>query len=193
MMRDLITLAFTMIFVNNIILAQFLGICPFIGVSKKRSSAIGMSLSVMLVIFLAGTISWLLYNLVLVPLEIPYLSLLTFILVIASIVQLLEIVLKKFIPSLNKALGIYLPLITTNCAILGVAVTGNIKAGYDFINMIVYSLAIGVGYLLVMFIFSAIREKIDNLPIPAPFKGAPIALIIAGFMALAFSGLLGVL
>jgi Na+-translocating ferredoxin:NAD+ oxidoreductase subunit A len=192
-MGDLITLAFTMIFVNNILLAQFLGICPFIGVSKKRSSAIGMSLSVMLVIFLAGTISWLLYNLVLVPLEIPYLSLLTFILVIASIVQLLEMVLKKFIPSLYKALGIYLPLITTNCAILGVAVTGNIKAGYDFINMIVYSLAIGVGYLLVMFIFSAIREKIDNLPIPAPFKGAPIALIIAGFMALAFSGLLGVL
>jgi electron transport complex protein RnfA len=192
-MRDLITLAFTMIFVNNILLAQFLGICPFIGVSKKRSSAIGMSLSVMLVIFLAGTISWLLYNLVLVPLEIPYLSLLTFILVIASIVQLLEMVMKKYIPSLYKALGIYLPLITTNCAILGVAVTGNIKAGYDFINMIVYSLAIGVGYLLVMFIFSAIREKIDNLPIPAPFKGAPIALIIAGFMALAFSGLLGVL
>jgi electron transport complex protein RnfA len=152
-----------------------------------------MSLSVMLVIFLAGTISWLLYNLVLVPLEIPYLSLLTFILVIASIVQLLEMVLKKFIPSLYKALGIYLPLITTNCAILGVAVTGNIKAGYDFVNMIVYSLAIGVGYLLVMFIFSAIREKIDNLPVPAPFKGAPIALIIAGFMALAFSGLLGVL
>jgi electron transport complex protein RnfA len=192
-MRDLIALAFTMIFVNNILLAQFLGICPFIGVSKKRSSAIGMSLSVMLVIFLAGTISWLLYNLVLVPLEIPYLSLLTFILVIASIVQLLEMVLKKFIPSLYKALGIYLPLITTNCAILGVAVTGNIKAGYDFVNMIVYSLAIGVGYLLVMFIFSAIREKIDNLPVPAPFKGAPIALIIAGFMALAFSGLLGVL
>jgi electron transport complex protein RnfA len=192
-MRDLITLAFTMIFVNNILLAQFLGICPFIGVSKKRSSAIGMSLSVMLVIFLAGTISWLLYNLVLVPLEIPYLSLLTFILVIASIVQLLEMVLKKYIPSLYKALGIYLPLITTNCAILGVAVTGNIKAGYDFVNMIVYSLAIGVGYLLVMFIFSAIREKIDNLPVPAPFKGAPIALIIAGFMALAFSGLLGVL
>jgi electron transport complex protein RnfA len=182
-----------MIFVNNILLAQFLGICPFIGVSKKRSSAIGMSLSVMLVIFLAGTISWLLFNLVLVPLEIPYLSLLTFILVIASIVQLLEMVLKKYIPSLYKALGIYLPLITTNCAILGVAVTGNIKAGYDFINMIVYSLAIGVGYLLVMFIFSAIREKIDNLPVPAPFKGAPIALIIAGFMALAFSGLLGVL
>jgi len=192
-MRDLITLAFTMIFVNNILLAQFLGICPFIGVSKKRSSAIGMSLSVMLVIFLAGTISWLLYNLVLVPLEIPYLSLLTFILVIASIVQLLEMVMKKYIPSLYKALGIYLPLITTNCAILGVAVTGNIKAGYDFINMIVYSLAIGLGYLLVMFIFSAIREKIDNLPVPAPFKGAPIALIIAGFMALAFSGLLGVL
>jgi Na+-translocating ferredoxin:NAD+ oxidoreductase subunit A len=192
-MRDLITLAFTMIFVNNILLAQFLGICPFIGVSKKRSSAIGMSLSVMLVIFLAGTISWLLYNLVLVPLEIPYLSLLTFILVIASIVQLLEMVLKKYIPSLYKALGIYLPLITTNCAILGVAVTGNIKAGYDFVNMIVYALAIGVGYLLVMFIFSAIREKIDNLPVPAPFKGAPIALIIAGFMALAFSGLLGVL
>jgi electron transport complex protein RnfA len=192
-MRDLITLAFTMIFINNILLSQFLGICSFIGVSKKRSSAIGMSLSVMLVIFLAGTISWLLYNFVLVPLEIPYLSLLTFILVIASIVQLLEMVLKKFVPSLYKALGIYLPLITTNCAILGVAVTGNIKAGYDFVNMIVYSIAIGAGYLLVMFIFSAIREKIDNLPVPAPFKGAPIALVIAGFMALAFSGLLGVL
>lgn len=192
-MRELITLAFTMIFINNILLSQFLGICSFIGVSKKRSSAIGMSLSVMLVIFLAGTISWLLYNFVLIPLEIPYLSLLTFILVIASIVQLLEMVLKKFVPSLYKALGIYLPLITTNCAILGVAVTGNIKAGYDFVNMIVYSIAIGAGYLLVMFIFSAIREKIDNLPVPAPFKGAPIALVIAGFMALAFSGLLGVL
>jgi Na+-translocating ferredoxin:NAD+ oxidoreductase subunit A len=192
-MRELIALAFTMIFVNNVLLAQFLGICSFIGVSKKRSSAFGMSLSVMLVIFLAGTISWILYNLVLVPLEIPYLYLLVFILVIASLVQLLEMFLKKYIPALYKSLGIYLPLITTNCAILGVAVTGNIKATYDFTTMVVYSLAIGAGYLVVMFIFSAIREKIENLPVPAPFKGAPIALILAGFMALAFSGLLGVL
>jgi electron transport complex protein RnfA len=192
-MRELIALAFTMIFVNNVLLAQFLGICSFIGVSKKRSSAFGMSLSVMLVIFLAGTISWVLYNLVLVPLEIPYLYLLVFILVIASLVQLLEMFLKKYIPTLYKSLGIYLPLITTNCAILGVAVTGNIKATYDFTTMVVYSLAIGAGYLVVMFIFSAIREKIENLPVPAPFKGAPIALILAGFMALAFSGLLGVL
>lgn len=192
-MRELIALAFTMIFVNNVLLSQFLGICSFIGVSKKRSSAVGMGLSVILVTFLAGTISWMLYNWVLIPLEVPYLYLLVFILVIASIVQLLEMVLKKYVPSLYKALGIYLPLITTNCAILGVAVTGNIKASYDLLTMVVYSLAIGAGYLIVMFIFSGIREKIENLPVPAPFKGAPIALIIAGFMALAFSGLLGVL
>ncbi len=192
-MRELIALAFTMVFVNNVLLSQFLGICSFIGVSKKKSSAIGMSLSVMLVIFLAGTISWILYNWILVPLEIPYLYLLVFILVIASLVQLLEMFLKKYIPSLYKALGIYLPLITTNCAILGVAVTGNIKASYDLLTMVVYSLSIGAGYLVVMFVFSSIREKIENLPVPAAFKGAPIALILAGFMALAFSGLLGVL
>lgn len=192
-MKDLIILAFSFIFINNVLLSQFLGICSFIGVSKKRSSALGMSLSVILVTLLAAIISWVIYNLILVKLEITYLYLIAFILVIASLVQLLEMVLKKYLPSLYKSLGIYLPLITTNCAILGVAVTGNTKAGYGFGEMVVYALAIGIGYLIVMYLFSAIREKIENAPIPRAFKGVSIALIVAGFMALAFKGLIGVI
>ncbi len=193
MMGNLLVILFSFIFVSNVLLSQFLGICSFMGVSTKKSSALGMSLSVLGVTLIAGVVSWLLYNLVLEPLGISFLYLIVFILVIATLVQLLEMVLKKYIPSLYKSLGIYLPLITTNCAILGVAVNATTKYGYSLLETIFYALGIGIGYLLVMFLFSGVREKIENSPVPKPFKGVPLALILAGIMALAFKGLVGVI
>ncbi len=188
---ELIALGFGAVLVNNVILSQFLGICSFVGVSKKRSNALGMSIAVIAVLLLSSAITWLLYNLVLVELDVAYLYLIVFILVIAALVQLLEMILKKYIPSLYKALGIYLPLITTNCAILGVTTTG-VRQEFAFSEVMVYALGIGLGYLLVMVIFSAIREKIEYSPIPKPFKGIAIAFIIAGLMALAFQGFAGI-
>lgn len=188
---ELIALGLGAVLVNNVLLSQFLGICPFIGVSRKRSNAMGMSLAVIAVLLLSSAITWLLYNFVLVKLEITYLYLIVFILVIASLVQLLEMVMKKFVPSLYKALGIYLPLITTNCAVLGVTTQG-MRNSYNFGEIMIYALGIGVGFLLVMVIFSAIREKLEFAPIPKPFKGVAIALIMAGFMALAFQGFQGI-
>ncbi|MDD2434245.1 MAG: Rnf-Nqr domain containing protein [Bacilli bacterium] len=193
MLAEYISIAFGFIFISNVLLSQFLGICSFIGVSTKRSNAIGMSLSVIGVMLIAAIVSWVIYNLILVPLDIAFLYLIVFILVIAFLVQLLEMILKKYIPGLYKSLGIYLPLITTNCAILGVAVNATTKLNYNFGETVVYALAIGVGYLLVMVMFSSIRERIASYPIPKPFKGVAIALIIAGMMALAFKGLAGVI
>ncbi|MFA7101371.1 MAG: Rnf-Nqr domain containing protein [Bacilli bacterium] len=193
MLAEYISIAFGFIFISNVLLSQFLGICSFIGVSTKRSNAIGMSLSVIGVMLIAAIVSWVIYNLILVPLDIAFLYLIVFILVIAFLVQLLEMILKKYIPGLYKSLGIYLPLITTNCAILGVAVNATTKLNYNFGETVVYALAIGIGYLLVMVMFSSIRERIASYPIPKPFKGVAIALIIAGMMALAFKGLAGVI
>ena len=192
-MVEYISIAFGFIFINNVLLSQFLGICSFMGVSNKRSSALGMSFSVIGVLLISAIISWLIYNLILIPLHIEFLYLIIFILVIASIVQLLEMFLKKHVPSLYKSLGIYLPLITTNCAILGVAVNATTKLNYNFGETVVYALAIGIGYLLVMLIFSGLRERIQDSPIPKPFKGVSIALIMAGIMALAFKGLVGII
>jgi electron transport complex protein RnfA len=188
---ELIALGFGAVLVNNVILSQFLGICSFVGVSKKRSNALGMGLAVIGVLLLSSAITWVIYNLLLVQLEITYLYLIVFILVIASLVQVLEMILKKYIPSLYKAMGIYLPLITTNCAILGVT-TQMVRKSYDFAEVMVYSLGIGLGYLLVMVIFSFIREKLEIAPIPKPFKGLAIALVVAGLMALAFQGFQGI-
>lgn len=188
---ELISLGFGAILVSNVLLSQFLGICSFVGVSKKRSSALGMSLAVLFVLLFSSIITWAIYNFVLSPLDITFLYLIVFILVIASLVQFTELVLKKYVPSLYKVLGIYLPLITTNCAILGVCTTVMLQ-GYDFAQTVVYALCIGLGYLLVMYLFSAIREKIEIAPIAKPFKGVAIALVIAGFMAIAFSGFAGI-
>ena len=184
---EIMSLAIGAILVNNVLLSQFLGICSFVGVSKKRSSALGMGVAVLFVLILSSLVTWCLYNYILVPFKVTFLSTIVFILVIATLVQLVEMIIKKYIPGLYKVLGIYLPLITTNCAILGVANFVNVGQNYDLIQTLVYSISIGLGYILVMFIFSGIREKIEIAPIPKPFKGVAIAFIIAGFMAMAFA------
>ena len=189
---EIIALAVGAILVNNVLLSQFLGICSFVGVSKKRSSALGMGIAVLFVLILSSLVTWLLYNFVLVPFKVTFLSTIVFILVIATLVQFVEMVIKKYIPGLYKVLGIYLPLITTNCAILGVANFVNVGQSYDLVQTLVYAISIGLGYILVMYIFSGIRERIEIAPIPKPFKGVAIALIIAGFMAMAFAGFGGI-
>ena len=190
---ELVSLSIGAILVSNVILSQFLGICPFLGVSKKTSSAIGMGAAMTFVVLCSSILSFALYNLVLVPFGLEYLKLAVFILVIATFVQLVEFFTKKYMPSLYKALGVYLPLITTNCVVLNVAlaVTGN---GYNFIQTMVYAISISLGYTLVITLFSAIRVRLDsNEALPAPFKGNPIALITAALMALAFLGFAGIL
>lgn len=186
--------------INNVILMQFLGICPFLGVSKKSSSAIGMSAAVLFVMVIASAVTYTLYDLVLYPYDIPYISTIAFILVIASLVQLVEMVIKKYSTPLYKSLGIYLPLITTNCAILGVS-EGNIsniwKPVMPYLDglFIAVSTAIGtgLGFGLIIFAFSSIREKMDGMNIPEAWKGVPISLLVAGIMSLAFIGLGGII
>lgn len=187
---ELFSLFISAIFINNIILNKFLGMCPFMGVSRKTSSALGMGGAVTFVIFFSSLITWGLFEYVLDPLNLQYMDLITFILIIASFVQLVEMIIKKYSPSLYKALGIYLPLITTNCAVLFVALE-NIKQGFTFVESVVYSLAVPIGFTLVLIIFSAIRERLDIADVPKPLKGNPVAMIVAAIMALAFSGLAG--
>ena len=189
-MGELFTLLITCVFINNVVLNQVLRMCPFMGVSKKASSAIGMGVAVTFVIVAASIVTYLLYYFVLTPLQIQFMDLITFILVIASLVQLTEMFIKKTSPSLYKSLGVYLPLITTNCVVLNVCLE-NIQQQYDFVHMLVYSVATPLGFALVLYIFSTIRERLDACEVPNPFKGNPIALIVAGIMALAFGGLAG--
>ena len=190
-MLSYISLAISAILVSNVVLGQFLGICPFLGVSKKRSQAFGMGIAVICVVFLSSLITYGVYHLVLSPLNITYMDNVIFILIIASLVQFAELLIKKYFPNLYKEFGVYLPLITTNCIVLGISLN-NIYLSYNFLEMIVYSLSISLGYLMVMFIFSAIREQLEKAPVPKAFKGVPIALICAAFMALAFSGFAGI-
>lgn len=185
-MDNLVALAFSAFILQNVILTQFLGICPFIGVSTKRSSALGMGFAVIFVMLISSTVTWLLYNFVLDELGITYMRTIVFILVIAALVQMVETFLKKVSPSLYKALGIYLPLITTNCAVLGVAVL-NISNDHTFVQMLVYTGFIGIGFLFVMYIFSMMREKLNFAPVPKAFKGTPIALIVAAILAIIFT------
>jgi electron transport complex protein RnfA len=185
-MSELLTIAFTAFFIENVLLTQFLGICSFIGIGKKRSSSLGMGVAVVVVIILAGMLTWAIYNYLMVPLQIGYMKTIVFILVIAALVQCMETIIKKFSPALYKALGIYLPLITTNCAVLGVALT-NVNKGYSFAEMLVYSAAIPLGYLFVMYIYAVIREKVELCPVPKAFKGIPIAMVIAAILAIIFS------
>lgn len=189
-MGELFTLFLGAAIINNIILTRFLGMCPFLGVSKKSDSALGMGAAVTFVIVVSSIVTYFLYHNVLVVLGLEYMDLITFILVIASFVQLVEMIIKKFSPALYKSLGIFLPLITTNCAVLGVALD-NIANGYTFVEMLTYSVAVSVGFTLVLYIFSTIRERLDIADTPKSFVGNPIALIVAGLMALAFSGLAG--
>ncbi len=191
-MAELFGLLFTSLIVNNVVLTQFLGMCPFMGVSKKRSSAIGMSVAVIFVIVVAAIVTYALYYLVLVPLNLEYMDLITFILVIASLVQLTEMFIKKTSPALYKSLGVYLPLITTNCVVLNVCLV-NIQNSYDIGHMLMYSIGTPLGFALVLIIFSTIRERLELSDVPEYFKGNAIALIVAAIMAMAFTAFSGVI
>lgn len=179
------------ILIENYVLQQFLGICPFLGVSKKVDQAAGMGIAVTFVMLCATAVTYPIYHYVLVPLGLAYLQTIAFILVIAALVQFVEIVLKKFIPALHASLGVYLPLITTNCAVLGVAIN-NINDGYLFLQSMVSSLGVGLGFLLAMLMFAGVRGRIENCPTPKPFRGVPITLVAASIVALAFYGFSGV-
>ena len=175
----------TFVFINNFILAQFLGLCPFIGVSRKTDSAVGMGFAVIFVMSMASLATWAVYRLILVPLNIEYLQTISFILIIAALVQLVEMVIMKISPPLYKALGIYLPLITTNCAVLGIALIA-VRSDYNAMESFVAGIAAGIGFLLAIVVMSTIRERLDKEWVPKPFRGVPISFITAGLMALAF-------
>ena len=178
--------------VNNVVLSRFLGLCPFLGVSKKTSTAVGMGSAVIAVIAASSFVTFLVNRYILERLGLEYLRTIVFIQIIAALVQAVEIVLKKKMPSLYKALGVYLPLITTNCAVLGVAIDSAQK-GYDLVNTMIYSVGTAVGFLVAIVIMAGIRERIEHNDIPEAFKGMPIVLVTAGLMAIAFVGFSGTL
>jgi electron transport complex protein RnfA len=178
------------IFVNNVILSQFLGICPFLGVSTKVSTAAGMGAAVVFVMALSTVVTFLLQEFILEPLQIEFLQTIVFILVIAALVQMVEIILKKISPSLYQALGVFLPLITTNCAVLGISILV-IQKGYNLLEGLTYSIGISLGFTLAMVIFAGLREHLELVQVPKGVKGIPIALITAGILAMAFMGFAG--
>ncbi len=189
--KSLIVILLSSVLVNNYVLTRFLGICPFLGVSKKIDQAMGMGISVTIVMLLATAVTWPIQNYILDAFGLGYMQTIVFILVIASLVQMLELVLKRLIPSLYKGLGVYLPLITTNCAVLGVTIN-NIEDGFTFIESMVSTLGCGLGFLLAMLLFSGIRSRIDERNIAKPFQGIAITLIAASFLSLAFMGFGGI-
>ena len=178
--------------VNNVVLSQFLGLCPFLGVSKKTDTAAGMGAAVIFVILIASSVTYGIYYGILKPFNLEYLQTIVFILVIAALVQLVEMILKKYVKPLYQVLGVYLPLITTNCAVLGVAIS-NIDDGYTFGQSLANSLGTSVGFLIAIVILAGIREKSENNNIPKPFQGTPMVLIASGLMAIAFTGFTGII
>lgn len=190
-MLEYISIIITAIFINNIVLAQFLGICPFLGVSKRISSAVGMGMAVTFVITISTTVTWLLQYFVLTPLGLEFLQTIAFILVIAFLVQLLEIVMKKTVPAMYQALGVFLPLITTNCAVLGVAILV-VQKGFNLMESITYGVATSIGFTLALWIFAGIREQLELSDSPRAMRGTPLALLCAGLLALAFMGFSGI-
>lgn len=189
---QLIVIALGSSLVSNVVLSQFLGLCPFLGVSKKVKTAAGMGGAVIFVITLASFVAGLLYEFILVPLNITFLKTIVFILVIAALVQFVELFLKKYMKSLYQALGVFLPLITTNCAVLGVAIT-NVNLEYDLLTSVVNGFATSVGFAIAIIILAGIREKMEYNDIPKPFQGMPIVLVTAGLMAIAFCGFAGLI
>ena len=189
--KSMLVILLSAVLVNNYVLVRFLGICPFLGVSKKIDQASGMGIAVTVVMLLATAATWPIQKYILDPLGLGYMQTIVFIVIIASLVQMLEIVLKKFIPSLHAGLGVYLPLITTNCAVLGVAIN-NINDGYNFLESMVSSLGVGIGFLLAMVLFSGVRSRIDETKVPKPFRGVAITLVAASFLSLAFMGFAGI-
>ena len=190
-LKSMLVILLSAVLVNNYVLVRFLGICPFLGVSKKIDQASGMGVAVTVVMLLATAATWPIQTYILDPLGLGYMQTIVFIVIIASLVQMLEIILKKFIPSLHAGLGVYLPLITTNCAVLGVAIN-NITDGYTFGESMISSLGCGIGFLLAMVLFSGVRSRIDETQVPKPFRGVAITLIAASFLSLAFMGLAGI-
>ncbi|MBR5490115.1 MAG: electron transport complex protein RnfA [Oscillospiraceae bacterium] len=190
-MKEIIAIILTAALVNNYVLSQFLGICPFLGVSKKLDQATGMSIAVIFVMLLATAVTWPIQYYVLNPKGLGYMQTIVFILVIAALVQLVEIILKKYIPGLHKSLGVYLPLITTNCAVLGVCIS-NITAEYNFVQAMFNSFGSGLGFFLAMVLFSGVRGRMENNNCPACFKGLPITLIAAAILSCSFFGFAGV-
>ena len=190
--KDLLVILIGSSLVSNVVLSQFLGLCPFLGVSKKVDTAVGMGGAVVFVITLASAVAAAIYKFILVPLDITYLQTIVFILVIAALVQFVEMFLKKFMKSLYQALGVYLPLITTNCAVLGIALT-NVQKNYGILYSIVSGFATAAGFLISITILAGIREKMEYNDIPESFKGMPIVMITAGLMAIAFCGFSGLL
>ncbi len=190
LLLELVLLSLGTILVNNFVLVQFMGICPFLGVSKKVDTALGMSMAVTFVMTVASAVTYLVNTYVLDVLHIEYMQTVAFILVIAVLVQFVEMVLEKMMPALYNALGIYLPLITTNCAVLGVAIL-NITNGYDFIHSVVYGFSGGLSFTLAILLFAGVRERLETADIPKALRGFPIALITAGLIAMAFLGFQG--
>jgi electron transport complex protein RnfA len=189
---ELLAIFISAILVNNFVLYYFLGICPFLGVSKKLDSALSMGLAVTFVMTITAVISWMINNWILIPNDIGFLQTVSFILVIASLVQLVEMFIRKMSPPLYQALGIYLPLITTNCAIMGLALLAARK-NYGFLEAVVFGVGSGIGFTLAIVLMAGIREQLDLADVPEPLKGAGIALIVAGIMALAFTGFSGMI
>lgn len=191
-MRELIMIAIGAAFVNNVVLSQFMGLCPFLGVSKKIDTAAGMGGAVIFVITISSFVTSVIYRFILIPARITYLQTIVFILVIAALVQLVEMFLKKTIPALYKSLGVYLPLITTNCAVLGVALT-NVQNDYGILSSTVAGIATAVGFTVSIVIMAGLREKIEYNEIPEPFQGMPVVLLTAGLMSIAFFGFSGLI
>lgn len=187
---ELLTILVTSSLINNVVLSQFLGLCPFLGVSKKTNTALGMGLALTFVITLSSAVCGLIYKFILIPLDMGYLQTIVFILIIAMLVQFVEMVLKKYMVSLYKALGVYLPLITTNCAVLGVALL-NVQNNYNIVQGVVNGFATAIGFTIAIVIMAGIREKMYYNDVPESFKGMPIVLITAGLMAIAFTGFSG--
>ena len=191
-MKELLLIAIGSALVNNVVLSQFLGLCPFLGVSKKVETSAGMGVAVIFVITIASAVTSLVYTGILVNLHLEYLQTIVFILVIAALVQFVEMFLKKSMPSLYEALGVYLPLITTNCAVLGVALT-NVQKSYNFVQSVVNGIGISVGFTIAIIMLAGVREKIEHNDVPYSFQGSPIVLITSGLMAIAFFGFSGLI
>ena len=190
MIKELLIILVSSSLISNVVLSQFLGLCPFLGVSKKTNTAAGMGTAVIFVITLSSAVTGLIYQYILTPLDLTYLQTIVFILVIAALVQFVEMFLKKMVPSLYSALGIYLPLITTNCAVLGVVLL-NVQNHYNFIESVVYGITGGLGFLLAIVLFATVRERVEFAEYPECFKGFPICLVSAALVALAFMGFSG--
>lgn len=190
-MKEMMFILMSMVLVDNLVLSKFLGICPFLGVSKKMDAAVGMSFAVISVMVLATAATWPIYTFFLSIYEIEYLQTIVFILVIASLVQLIEMALKKYVPALHQSLGVYLPLITTNCAVLGIAIL-NIDKEYTFLQSMMNALGGGLGFLLAMVLFSGVRRHLEGCDIPLTFRGIPATLIAASILAVSFMGFTGV-